>query len=1051
VKVVDQAGNDGAVYAHAYTVDTVAPAAPSKPDLDIGSDSGSDSTDNVTAVTLPSFSGTAEVGATVRLFDGGIEIGSDVVASDGTWHITTSSDKAMNERIHYITAIATDLSGNSGANSLPLEVHVITGGPATTVESIVLSSDSNVDGDFITRVPNQTISGTLSANLAAGERVQVSVDGGQTWNDAASAVGSRAWSIPASLTEGSHDDGIQVRLIDAVDNFGAVLTQDYTLDTAPPTVSITSSAAQLKAGEKATITFTFSEDPGTSFGSAGSVTVSGGTLSAITGTGTTRTAVFTPDANVNSGTASISIGAGTYHDLAGNDGLAGATPSLTFDTQAPAAPSITDTDLLTNRKELVLTGTAVTGDTVKLYDSDGTTEIGHATATDGKWTITTSTLLDGDHTITAKAFDAAGNASAASSALPVTVDTAKPAPVAEPALATGSDSGAPGDGTTKVAKPTIKGSAEALAQVTLYDGAAVLGTVTADAQGAWEFTVTSTLSDDEHAISARQTDRAGNQSDAGAVFNLTIDTLAPAAPAAPLLKASSDTGTIGDGVTENDRPVIEGTALANALVTLYDDLGKGPVKVGTATADASGKWSIATTGLAVGAHKLSVTQSDTAGNESASSAAFALRINAPPSTTAPATVIDGVPVEIQPVSLPGGVIGRTVWIPIVSTGRTESSGHAGVADIPLLTSNQGANLLLAQVPAGYGLSASGASVPTANGAALLLAAIKAATPSHGAIDQGHLTSNGQSFLSGLAASGTLLVETVKPVSAASAPDAALTLSGPAQPLGQSTALVIDASGLGPGSTIALHQVDFAALIGTANVVATSGMILTGDAASQNFLVTAAAGPNAVLAGGGDDTLILSVPAPGAGAGAVMLHGGSANDVAVFTGARADFSLAFHNGYVTVTSKSGPPTTATVVNVETLQFSDGSVTVQNSADMGTLAGIYQTVLGRQADISGIEFWANGHQAGASWGAIALGIIGSTERTAGHDGFTGVAAHDLTLLYTALFNRAPDAEGLAFWTDAMAHGASLEQVATDFVKSVEMTGHQRAALDWDFIVG
>jgi hypothetical protein len=172
---------------------------------------------------------------------------------------------------------------------------------------------------------------------------------------------------------------------------------------------------------------------------------------------------------------------------------------------------------------------------------------------------------------------------------------------------------------------------------------------------------------------------------------------------------------------------------------------------------------------------------------------------------------------------------------------------------------------------------------------------------------------------------------------------------------------------------------------------------------------------------------------------------------LFTGARADFSLAFHNGYVTVTSKSGPPTTATVVNVETLQFSDGSVAVQNSADMGTLAGIYQTVLGRQADISGIEFWANGHQAGASWGAIALGIIGSTERTAGHDGFTGVAGHDLTLLYTALFNRAPDAEGLAFWTDAMAHGASLEQVATDFVKSVEMTGHQRAALDWDFIVG
>jgi hypothetical protein len=181
---------------------------------------------------------------------------------------------------------------------------------------------------------------------------------------------------------------------------------------------------------------------------------------------------------------------------------------------------------------------------------------------------------------------------------------------------------------------------------------------------------------------------------------------------------------------------------------------------------------------------------------------------------------------------------------------------------------------------------------------------------------------------------------------------------------------------------------------------------------------------------------------------VTLHGGSANDVAVFSGARADYNLAFHNGYLTVTAKSGPAAAATVINVETLQFSDGSVAVQNSADMGTLAGIYQTVLGRQADVYGIEYWANVHQAGASWGAIALAIVGSAEKTSGHDGFNGGAAHDLTLLYTALFNRAPDAAGLAYWTDVMAHGVSLEQVATGFVQSVEMVGHQRGALDWEF---
>jgi hypothetical protein len=1061
VKVVDLAGNDGAVYSHAYTLDKAPPAAPSTPDLDAGSDSGASDSDDITAVTLPTFSGTAEVGAKVTLFDGGIEIGS-VVAVDGTWQITTSNATPMNQRTHFITAIATDLAGNSGTNSSALQVQVFTNAPATTIASIALSSDANVDGDFITKAPNQTISGTLSASLAAGERVQVSVDGGASWNNAASAAGSNTWSIAATLTEGSHAGGIQVRVIDAVDNFGPVLTQDYTLDTAPPTVSITSSAAQLKAGETATITFTFSEDPGTSFswdGSAGSVTVSGGTLSAIIGTGTTRTAVFTPAANVNGDTASISIGAGTYHDLAGNDGLAGVTPSITFDTLAPVAPSrpdldkdsdsgALDTDNRTSATELVFKGSAEAGATVRLYDSDGTTEIGHATATGGNWTITTSTLLDGDHTVTAKAFDAAGNASTASSPITVTVDTTKPAAMAAPALAAGSDSGAAGDGITKVAKPTIEGSAEAFAQVTLYDGAVVLGTASADGAGVWEFTPGTGLPDGVHTISARQVDGAGNQSDAGAAFSLTVDTVAPAAPAAPLLKASSDTDTLGDGITENDRPVIEGTALANTLVTLYDDLGRGQVRIGTATADAGGKWSIAP-GLSVGSHKLTVTQSDAAGNESAASAVFALRIDAPPVPTTPTTLIDGVAVDIQPISLPGGVIGSAVTIPIVSAGRTDSSGHAGVADIPLLTSNQGANLLLAQLPAGFGLSASGASAPAANGAELLLAAIRAATPSHGAADQGHLTGNGQSFLAGLASSGTLLVETVKPVSAANAPDGVLTLSGPLQPLGQSTALVIDTGGLAAGATIALQQVNFAAVIGAANVVSTGGAILSGDGASQHFTVTAAAGATAVLAGGGDD--ILTLGSTSAGAGAVMLHGGAAADVAAFSGARADYTLAFHNGYVTVTGNSGPATATTVVNVETLKFSDGSVAVQNSADMGTLAGIYQTVLGRQADLYGIEYWANVHQAGASWGTIALAIIGSTEKTSGHEGFNGVAAHDLTLLYTALFDRTPDAAGLAYWTDAMAHGLSLEQVASGFVQSVEMVGHQRAAPDWDFSVG
>jgi hypothetical protein len=118
---------------------------------------------------------------------------------------------------------------------------------------------------------------------------------------------------------------------------------NFTVDTTAPFLSITSNVSQVKVGEAANITFTFSEDPGTTFawnGTTGDVTLSNGTLSAISGTGFTRTAVFTPTPGVNSGTASISVGAGTYQDAAGNNGSAGGTPSLTLDTLAPTISSI---------------------------------------------------------------------------------------------------------------------------------------------------------------------------------------------------------------------------------------------------------------------------------------------------------------------------------------------------------------------------------------------------------------------------------------------------------------------------------------------------------------------------------------------------------------------------------------------------------------------------------------------------------------------------------------------------------------------------------------
>jgi hypothetical protein len=54
-----------------------------------------------------------------------------------------------------------------------------TSAPATSLASAAVSADTGAPtSDFITRTAQQTVSGTLSANLATSETVQVSLDNG---------------------------------------------------------------------------------------------------------------------------------------------------------------------------------------------------------------------------------------------------------------------------------------------------------------------------------------------------------------------------------------------------------------------------------------------------------------------------------------------------------------------------------------------------------------------------------------------------------------------------------------------------------------------------------------------------------------------------------------------------------------------------------------------------------------------------------------------------------------------------------------------------------
>ena len=277
-----------------------------------------------------------------------------------------------------------------------------------------LANDSAFDtgirnDDDITRATTLSFSGTSAAGDSSSTvRVFVDANNNGVYDAGIDATGTAtvnngSWTVNnvnvAGLADGKYDVYAQVTASGGSQTSARSDGLEITLDRTPPTLLITSNPSTLKANETATITFTFSEDPGANFtwdGSAGDVNVSGGTLGAISGSGTTRIATFTPTANANDGTASITVPGGSYTDIAGNSGGAGSTPSLTFDTMAPSVSSITrvgaETSSATSVQYTVTFDSSVTGvgtGDFQLTGTNGTTgSIAGVTGSGTTYTVT---------------------------------------------------------------------------------------------------------------------------------------------------------------------------------------------------------------------------------------------------------------------------------------------------------------------------------------------------------------------------------------------------------------------------------------------------------------------------------------------------------------------------------------------------------------------------------------------------------------------------------------------------------------------------------------
>lgn len=320
----------------------------------------------------------------------------------------------------------------------------------------------------------------------------------------------------------------------------------------------------------------------------------------------------------------------TATDAHGNVSPASPGTTVTVDTSVPATPSTPDlasgsdsgssqTDNITNVATPTFSGTAESGSTVTLHD--GASQAGSGAAAGGNYSFAASALSSGGHTITATSTDLAGNTSAASSGLSVTIDTASPAAPSVPDLAAASDSGsASDDNITNLTTPTFNGTAESGSTVKLYDVVTQVGSGTAGS-GSYSVAV-STLLPGIHPISATATDVAGNVSAASSSLSVTIDTLAPAAPTVPDLATASDSGSVpSDNITNVTTPTFTGVGESGTTVKIL----AGAIQVGSGSA--TGTYSVQVSTLSEGAHTITATAADVAGNVTASAGGLVVTVD----------------------------------------------------------------------------------------------------------------------------------------------------------------------------------------------------------------------------------------------------------------------------------------------------------------------------------------------------------------------------------------------------------------------------------------
>ncbi|MFO3905265.1 Ig-like domain-containing protein [Enterobacter hormaechei] len=297
-----------------------------------------------------------------------------------------------------------------------------------------------------------------------------------------------------------------------------------------------------------------------------------------------------------------------------------------LDTTPPDAP----TNLHFANGNTQLLGNAEANSTVTITDADGNVVGKAKTNGNGEFTVELGVPYTNGETLTAIATDGSGNVSPSTS---ITAEDTTPPEAPMIILAddaVGSLTGAlNSDDTTDDPRPVFSGSGEAGTTLTIYDNGKSIGSTVVNSDGSWSFTPANNLADGYHQFIAVSTDAAGNVSPDSEEFNLTIDTVAPNAP---VLEVTDDEGTLqglltSGGFTDDNQPELGGLGDPGSIIAIYDN----GLLVAEVVVEDDGSWSYTPpTAMEDGLHSITLTETDVAGNLSATSAPFEFTIDRTP-------------------------------------------------------------------------------------------------------------------------------------------------------------------------------------------------------------------------------------------------------------------------------------------------------------------------------------------------------------------------------------------------------------------------------------